>query len=111
MIIIVAVLLPSIAATNGSFTPPWTSRPGLTGWIESHATMDVTSPGSGGVIERLMSLDRCTSVALIFVIESAAVVRDIVIGLLDRGSSRLAWFPDTFWRSFFLVRHPTLASL
>jgi uncharacterized membrane protein YraQ (UPF0718 family) len=40
----------------------------------------------------------------------AAVIRDIVIGLLIAGAVA-AWVPESFWQGFFLVDHPFLAKL
>lgn len=45
-----------------------------------------------------------------FVIEWAAVLRDIVIGLLIAGALG-AWVPDSFWRHLFLSGHPLLAKV
>jgi hypothetical protein len=40
--------------------------------------------------------------------EWAAVIRDIVLGLLIAGAVA-AWVPDAFWRHLFLVDHPLLS--
>jgi hypothetical protein len=42
--------------------------------------------------------------------EWAAVIRDIVIGLLIAGAVA-AWVPDSFWRQLFLTGHPLAAQL
>jgi uncharacterized membrane protein YraQ (UPF0718 family) len=42
--------------------------------------------------------------------EWAAVLRDIVLGLLIAGAVA-AWVPDGFWRAFFFVHHPALSKL
>jgi uncharacterized membrane protein YraQ (UPF0718 family) len=42
--------------------------------------------------------------------EWAAVVRDIVAGLLIAGAVA-AWVPDSFWQHFFAVGHPLLSKL
>jgi hypothetical protein len=42
--------------------------------------------------------------------ECAAVLRDIVIGLLIAGALA-AWVPSTFWRHFFFVGHPVLSKV
>ena len=42
--------------------------------------------------------------------EWAAVIRDIVIGLLIAGAVA-AWVPDSFWRHFFAVGHPLLSKV
>jgi uncharacterized protein len=48
--------------------------------------------------------------ARIFVMEWAAVLRDIVAGLLIAGALA-AWVPTGFWSSFFLTDQPVLAGL
>jgi uncharacterized membrane protein YraQ (UPF0718 family) len=42
--------------------------------------------------------------------EWAAVLRDIVVGLLIAGAIA-AWVPESFWQAFFLVDHPLLAKI
>jgi len=42
--------------------------------------------------------------------EWAAVLRDVVIGLVLAGAAA-AWIPESFWRSFFLTGHPLLAKV
>jgi hypothetical protein len=42
--------------------------------------------------------------------EWAAIVRDLVIGLLVAGAIA-AWVPDSFWRAFFFTGHPLAAKL
>src|SRR6266436_3230029 len=51
-----------------------------------------------------------TSVSHIFVMEWAAVVRDVVIGLLIAGAVG-AWVPESFWQHLFLTGHPLGAKL
>ena len=46
----------------------------------------------------------------IFVMEWAAVIRDIIIGLLIAGAVA-AWVPDSFWQHLFLTGHPLAAKL
>ena len=41
---------------------------------------------------------------------SAAVIRDIIIGLLIAGAVA-AWVPDTFWQHLFLTGHPLAAKV
>ncbi|MGH3302807.1 MAG: permease [Streptosporangiaceae bacterium] len=57
---------------------------------------------------RLLSPDGLTSVSHVFVMEWAAIIRDIVIGLLIAGCIG-AWVPDSFWHGFFLAGHPLAA--
>jgi uncharacterized membrane protein YraQ (UPF0718 family) len=83
---------------------------GLAGSMEGHAAMDMTVGGSGSLGRRLTSAEGFTSVSHIFVMEWAAVLRDIVVGLLIAGAVA-AWVPESFWQSFFLVDHPLLAKI
>jgi uncharacterized membrane protein YraQ (UPF0718 family) len=64
----------------------------------------------GGFWHRLISRDGYTSVSNIFVMEWAAVIRDIVIGLLIAGAVA-AWVPNSFWQHLFLTGHPLAAKL
>ena len=59
---------------------------------------------------RLRSRQAFTSVSHIFVMEWAAVIRDIVLGLLIAGAVA-AWVPDSFWGHFFLAGHPSLSKI
>jgi uncharacterized membrane protein YraQ (UPF0718 family) len=83
---------------------------GLAGSMEGHAAMDMSISSGGGFWQRLASRDGYTSVSRIFVMEWAAVIRDIVGGLLIAGAVA-AWVPDSFWRQLFLTGHPLAAQL
>jgi uncharacterized membrane protein YraQ (UPF0718 family) len=86
---------------------------GVAGSMEGHAAMDMSIGDAGAktsVWRRLGSARGFTSVSHIFVMEWAAVLRDIVIGLLIAGAVA-AWVPDSFWQGFFLVDHPLLAKI
>jgi uncharacterized membrane protein YraQ (UPF0718 family) len=86
------------------------SEKGLAGSMEGHAAMDMSIQGEGSVWQRLRSRQAVTSVSHIFVMEWAAVIRDIVLGLLIAGAVA-AWVPNSFWRHLFLVGHPALAKV
>jgi uncharacterized membrane protein YraQ (UPF0718 family) len=79
---------------------------GLAGSMEGHAAMDMSVQGEGGFAKRLFSGNGLTSVSHIYVMEWAAVVRDIVVGLLIAGAVA-AWVPESFWRTVFLTDHAT----
>jgi uncharacterized protein len=83
---------------------------GVAGSMEGHAAMDMSVAQGGSMWRRLASAEGVTSVSHIFVTEWAAVLRDIVLGLLLAGAIG-AWVPDSFWQRFFLVDHPLLAKL
>ncbi len=83
---------------------------GLAGSMEGHAAMDMSVQAEGGVWSRLTSAEGFTSVSHGFVMEWAAVLRDIVLGLLIAGALA-AWVPDSFWRHLFFTGHPLLAKV
>ncbi|MET7776538.1 MULTISPECIES: permease [Streptomyces] len=83
---------------------------GLAGSMEGHAAMDMSIQAEGSFVRRLLSRDGYTSVAHVFVMEWAAILRDLVIGLLIAGAIA-AWVPDAFWQSLFLDGHPLAAKL
>ena len=83
---------------------------GLAGSMEGHAAMDMSIAGGGRFWRRLASREGYTSVSHIFVMEWAAVIRDVVIGLLIAGAVG-AWVPDSFWQHLFLTGHPLAARL
>jgi uncharacterized protein len=83
---------------------------GLAGSMEGHAAMDVSVQRDGSFVRRLLSGEGFTSVSHVFVMEWAAVIRDLVIGLLVAGAIA-AWVPDGFWRAFFFAGHPLAAQL
>ena len=72
--------------------------------------MDMSISEEGGLWRRLRSKQALTSISHIFVMEWAAVVRDIIIGLLIAGAVA-AWVPASFWGRFFAVHHPLLSKL
>jgi uncharacterized membrane protein YraQ (UPF0718 family) len=83
---------------------------GLAGSMEGHAAMDMTIQGDGSLWRRLRSRQAFTSVSHVFVMEWAAVIRDIVIGLLIAGAVA-AWVPDSFWGHLFLSGHPVASKI
>jgi uncharacterized membrane protein YraQ (UPF0718 family) len=83
---------------------------GVAGSMEGHAAMDMSVACEGTFARRLFSRKGFTSVAHVFVMEWAAILRDLVIGLLIAGAIA-AWVPDAFWRGFFFAGHPLAAKL
>ncbi|MFC0037321.1 permease [Actinomadura rayongensis] len=83
---------------------------GLAGSMEGHAAMDMSVRKKGGFWNRLVSGDGFTSVAHVFVMEWAAILRDLVLGLLIAGAVA-AWVPDSFWNALFLTGHPVAAEI
>jgi uncharacterized membrane protein YraQ (UPF0718 family) len=83
---------------------------GLAGSMEGHAAMDMSIQSGGGFWQRLTSRAGYTTVSNIFVMEWAAVIRDIAAGLLIAGAVG-AWVPGSFWQHLFLTGHPLAARL
>jgi len=83
---------------------------GLAGSMEGHAAMDMSVQRSGSLARRLFSGEGFTSVSHVFVMEWAAIWRDLVIGLLVAGAIG-AWVPEGFWQHVFLTQHPTGAAI
>jgi uncharacterized membrane protein YraQ (UPF0718 family) len=72
--------------------------------------MDMSIHAGGSVWRQLTSTAGFTAVSHVFVMEWAAVWRDIAGGLLIAGALA-AWVPGHFWQSFFLTGHPLLAKI
>jgi uncharacterized membrane protein YraQ (UPF0718 family) len=83
---------------------------GIAGSMEGHAAMDMSVQRPGSFASRLFSRDGFTAVAHVFVMEWAAIIRDLIIGLFVAGAIA-AWVPDRFWQSFFITGHPLAAKL
>lgn len=81
---------------------------GLAGSMEGHAAMDMSVGGDRGFWRRLFSTDGATAVSNVFVMEWAAIYRDLAAGLLIAGAIG-AWVPDTFWQGLFFEDNPTLS--
>jgi uncharacterized protein len=86
------------------------SERGLAGSMEGHAAMDMSVAAGGSFTRRLLSGRGFTSVSHVFVMEWAAILRDLVIGLLIAGAIA-AWVPASFWQAFFITGHPVAAAL
>ena len=80
---------------------------GLRGVMEGHAEMDMAVT-EGSILQRIRSTRGFTSISHYFVMDWVSIWRDIAIGLLIAGALA-AWVPESFWRNFFLVSHPTAA--
>ncbi|MDX6356473.1 MAG: uncharacterized protein QOF98_3376 [Streptomyces sp.] len=83
---------------------------GVAGSMEGHAAMDMSVRREGSFARRLLSGEGFTSVAHVFVMEWAAIIRDLVVGLFIAGAIA-AWVPDSFWRTFFFDGHPLASKL
>jgi uncharacterized membrane protein YraQ (UPF0718 family) len=83
---------------------------GIAGSMEGHAAMDMSVGGEGSFWRRLLSPQGLTAVSHVFVMEWAAILRDLVLGLLIAGAIA-AWVPETFWQRFFFVEDPMVSAL
>jgi uncharacterized protein len=115
MIVIVAVVFRLFVRSQLIDAARRQAERGLAGSMEGHAAMDMSLPDRPGenrrsFWRRLVSREGYTAVSHIFVMEWAAVVRDIAAGLLIAGAVG-AWVPDGFWRHLFLVSHPLAAKV
>jgi len=76
---------------------------GRLGSMEGHAEMDMSAEAEGSWWQRLRTPQGFTATADYFVMDWAAIWRDIVIGLLVAGALA-AWVPHSFWQGLFLGR-------
>jgi uncharacterized membrane protein YraQ (UPF0718 family) len=83
---------------------------GIAGSMEGHAAMDMSVQSDGPFWRRLLSGKGITAVSHVFVMEWAAILRDVIIGLLLAGAMA-AWVPESFWHSLFLSDRPTLSAI
>ena len=82
---------------------------GRLGSMEGHAEMDMAVQSNGRPVwRRLTSPDGFTATSNYFVMDWAAVYRDVFGGLLIAGALA-AWVPNSFWQSVFFAKHHTLA--
>jgi uncharacterized membrane protein YraQ (UPF0718 family) len=110
MIVLIAVLFRLFLRHHLVDAAKRQSDQGLAGSMEGHAAMDMSVKAEGSLLSRLSSTEGFTSVSHIFVMEWAAVLRDIVLGLLIAGALA-AWVPDSFWQHLFFTGRPLLAKI
>jgi uncharacterized membrane protein YraQ (UPF0718 family) len=72
--------------------------------------MEMSVEGGAGWWRRLSTPAGFTATSNYFVMDWAAVARDVFGGLLIAGALA-AWVPDSFWSGLFLEGHPTLAKV
>ena len=83
---------------------------GIKGSMEGHAEMDMSVEEGGSLWQRFTSAEGITATSHYFVMDWAAVWKDIAGGLLIAGALG-AWVPQDFWKDFFLTSHPVAATL
>jgi hypothetical protein len=82
---------------------------GIPGSMEGHAEMDMSVTG-GSLWSRVRSPKGVTAISHYFVMDWAAVWRDVAGALLIAGALA-AWVPKDFWTVLFGANHSTLALL
>ena len=110
MIVVIAVLFRLLLRERLLREARVQAERGVAGSMEGHAAMDMSVQRPGSFASRLFSGDGYTAVSHVFVMEWAAIVRDLIIGLLATGAIA-AWVPDSFWQAFFFTGHPLAAKV
>ena len=110
MILVLALIFRRFLSARMVETAREQAERAVAGSMEGHAAMDMSVSREGSFWRRLMSPAGFTSVSHNFVMEWAAVLRDLVIGLLIAGAAA-AWVPDAFWQHLFFSGHPLLAKI
>jgi uncharacterized membrane protein YraQ (UPF0718 family) len=110
MIVLLALLFRRFLSANMVDHARQQADRAVAGSMEGHAAMDMSVGGDESFWQRLLSPAGFTSVSHNFVMEWAAVLRDIVLGLLLAGAAA-AWIPDPFWQHLFFTGHPLAAKI
>lgn len=76
----------------------------VAGKMEGHALMDMALT-EGPLLKRIFSSKGITAISHLFIMDLAAIWKDIVVGLLISGALA-AWVPREFWTIFFLQDYP-----
>ncbi len=109
MVVLVALLFRKFLSRKLVARARTQAGKGLKGKMEGHAEMDM-SVTEGSLWQRITSKDGLTATSHYFVMDWAAVWKDIAGGLLIAGALA-AWVPANFWKEFFLVSHPVAAKI
>jgi uncharacterized membrane protein YraQ (UPF0718 family) len=107
MILLLALLFRSFLKDRWVTDAQRQAEKGLRGYMEGHAAMDM-SVREGTLVQKILSGQGFTAISHLFVMDWAAVLRDVVLGLLIAGALA-AWVPESFWKIFFLSDQPQLA--
>jgi uncharacterized membrane protein YraQ (UPF0718 family) len=108
MIVVLAILFRLFVRSRIVDAARQQAERGIAGSMEGHAAMDMSVQGEGSFWRRIGSRQGFTAVSHVFVMEWAAILRDLVLGLLIAGAIA-AWVPESFWRNFFITDHPTFS--
>src|SRR5256884_1654644 len=109
MVVLMALLLKRFLSRELVAQARTQADEGLKGKMEGHAEMDM-SVTEGSLWQRVTSNDGFTATSHYFVMDWAAVWKDIADGLFIAGAVA-AWVPPDFWQKFFLVSHPVAAKI
>src|SRR5207245_2067386 len=104
MVVIIAVLFRLFLSRKLVREAMQQADKGIKGSMEGHAEMDMSVENDRSLWKRI------TATSHHFVMDWAAVWKDIAGGLLIAGALS-AWVPRDFWNSFFLTSHPIAATL
>ncbi|HEX3623717.1 MAG TPA: permease [Acidimicrobiales bacterium] len=110
MILLLALLFRRFLSTELLEAARAQADKGLAGSMEGHAAMDMSIRAEGSFWRRLASPAGLTAISHNFVMEWAAILRDLVLGLFIAGMAG-AWIPDAFWQRLFFAGHPMLAKI
>jgi uncharacterized membrane protein YraQ (UPF0718 family) len=104
MIVIVALLFRAFLSRRLVDEARAEADRGRLGSMEGHAAMDMSVQAHGSLWRRLRSPEGFTATSHVYVMEWAAVLRDIAIGLVVAGALA-AWVHASWWRALFLHGH------
>jgi len=110
MVVIIAVLFRLFLSRKLVREAMQQADKGIKGSMEGHAEMDMSVENDRSLWKRITSPEGITATSHHFVMDWAAVWKDIAGGLLIAGALS-AWVPRDFWNSFFLTSHPIAATL
>src|SRR6266536_5662370 len=110
MILFLALLFRRFLTTRLREAARVQAERGLAGSMEGHAAMDMSIASGGSFWRQLRSPAGFTSVSHNFVMEWAAILRDLAMGLLIAGAAG-AWIPESFWQHLFFTDHPLVAKI
>jgi uncharacterized protein len=110
MIVLIALLFRALLSDRLVAEARMQADRGLVGSMEGHAEMDMSVASDDTLWRRLLSETGLTATSNYFVMDWAAIWKDIAAGLVIAGAFA-AWVPNHTWQSLFLAHHGTVAKL